>query len=484
MSEVKADDLTEINTAEDVFALYEGSGQNAKGGLEVELSYFNPESENLDVMSLEQNEEVRQNALKALVDGDWVHNEPTSEVLEVASNADSYANIKKVLDDTNAKMRVMCKEGEKLGLKRSYFQELPERTYEDLLSRIVDVERYNVMYVPYREDMRSCVQYFAVCKSNQVSVSYYDMDHMLLNVRRLYTLAPFLFLLTDNSTGFTEGKPFSGHAGMYLRHYGLLEGRGNVIPYVFKAKSGEEYVARHIEHVMNNPLFMYYNRDGSLTGVPSGDWSVTFNSLKERGLNIASNYYLAQSVLWPDVKIAALKDSSGSVFGHRYEARMFGVGLHQHQTGFIITMALAFHPDFGQKVDALLERYGFDASDLPAMYDLVLKSYAAAREHDGAFFDVAYGTGTLAEFAKDFADLIEPVAQEMGVTDEAQPMLTIMRTGCTDGKVNRILFPTLDEVLAFQREYDCSIFDNFNQSAHSLFERELSAAGGCKAAAG
>ena len=60
-------------------------------------------------------------------------------------------------------------------------------------------ERYQIMYAPYREDMTKCVQYFAVCKSNQVSVSHSDPDHLLKNLRRLYMLAPFLFMATENS---------------------------------------------------------------------------------------------------------------------------------------------------------------------------------------------------------------------------------------------------------------------------------------------
>ncbi len=471
MSEVNANDLTLISHADDVFDLYTGS-PSKKAGIEVELAFFNPETNDLDVMSLPQNKVLKNSAMAVYPEVDWVHNEPTSELLEVASQAHSYDNGRAVLDDTNDKIKILSDKAAALGLKRSYFQELPERTADDLLSRIVNVERYNIMYNPYREDMKKCVQYFAVCKSNQVSVSHLSLDHLLENVRRLYMLAPFLYMLTDNSTGFSEGQAFSGHAGMSLRHNGLLEGRGGVLPYVFTAQSGEELVSNHVNHVMNNPLFMYYNQDGSLTGVPSGDWGVTFETLKERGLNIASNYYLAQSLLWPDVKIATLKDDGGAVNGHRFEARMFGVGLHQHQTAFIITSALAFHETFGQEVNDLLEKYGFGGA-LQDTYSTTLEAYSSARNHDGKFFEINYGTGHMANFAKEFADLIEGAAEDMGMAEEAQAMLNICRTGCTDGKVNRVLFPTLDDVLNIQKSYDPDIFNNPNQSARMAFEKEL-----------
>ncbi|PCI55428.1 MAG: hypothetical protein COB36_07335 [Alphaproteobacteria bacterium] len=483
MSEVNATDLTEINSADDMFALYAGSGDNAKAGIEVELAFVNPQKSDLPVMSFSQNDALKKAAEKALPREDWIHNEPTSELLEVVSSAVPFSQTKDVLKDINNKIKILSDIALGQGLKRSYFQELPDRTADDLLSRIMDVERYKIMYAPYRADMKKCVQYFAVCKSNQVSVSAYNMDHMLENVRRLYLLSPFLFLLTDNSVGFSEGEPFAGHAGMALRHNGLLEGRGGVLPYAFTAESGEEFIASHIDHVMNNPLFMYYDRQGNLARVPSGDWSVTLNSLKERGLNIASNYYLSQSLLWPDVKIATLKNADDEVNGHRFEARMFGVGVHQHQSAFILTAGLAFNQSFAQGVDALLAQYGFTDDDLASSYALLLKSYKAAREHNGQFFDIEYGTGTMAEFAKDFANLVEVLANEEGLTDEVAPILTICRTGCTDAKVNRLLCPTLADVIEFQRTHDAGIFDNSNRCARMIFEEELAQAGTCASVA-
>lgn len=478
MSEVNANDLTEITKADDVFDLYAGAGNNAKSGIEVELTFVNPDDKDLSVMSLCQNRVLKNSAVAALPEDDWVHNEPTSELLEVASKAYDFSDAKKVLAETNNKIKILSEKALGLGLKRSYFQELPDRTADDLLSRIVDVERYKAMYAPYREDMKKCVQYFAVCKSNQVSVSPYNMDHMLENVRRLYILAPFLFMLTDNSSGFSEGSPFSGNAAMALRHQGLTEGRGGVLPYVFSAQSGEEFIGNHIDHVMNNPLFMYYDQEGGLNKVPSGDWGVTFNTLKDRGLNIASNYYLAQSVMWPDVKIATLKDDEGAVFGHRYEARMFGVGVHQHQTAYLITSGLAFNKNFAAGVDELLERYGFNGRDLQNTHALVLASYASARNHNGKFMDVAFGNGKMAGFAKDFAALAEDLAIEIGMEDQMQPLSTICRTGCTDGKVNGRLFPTLDFIKDQQRYHDPAIFYDPNKCALEIFSKDT--AGTCR----
>ena len=171
--------------------------------------------------------------------------------------------------------------------------------------------------------------------------------------------------------------------------------------------------------------------------------------------------------MWPDVKVATLKDTQGAVTGHRYEARMFGVGMHQHQSAYIITSALAFDAAFASQVDELLERY--DLVD----FSSVLTAYDNARNHNGAFFYVAYGNGKMADFARDFADLLEPIVEEAGLIDEAQPLLRICRSGCSDAKVNRFLFPTLKDVQAFQKSYDSSIFDDSNQCAAMVFERDI-----------
>ncbi len=479
MSEVNARDLRIINNKDDIIDTYEGAGKNAKTGIEVELAFFDPK--NMNPMSIPQNK-VLKNAALAALPGDWVRNEPSSEMLEVNSIATGSNHLKSVLNDTNTKIKLLNEKAQGIGLKRSYFQELPEKTAADFLQNIMPIDRYQAFFVPPRPDMMGFATYFTICKSNQISVSYKDYDHLLANVRRLYLLAPFLFLLTDNSAAFSAGKKFTGHSGMMYRHNGLLEGRGGVPPYVFTARNGEEFIQNHIDHVFNIPLYVYYDEEGNLHRIPTKEWS-SVNKLKEKGLNIASNYHLAETVLWPDVKIAALKDEDGNVNGHRYEARMLGVGAHQHQTSFLITSALAFNPVFAEKIDRLLADYGFDMKDLPEAHKNLDTAYENARNHDGQFFDIAYGTGSMAEFASEFATLIQDAYTGEGFDDELAPLLSICRTGCVDGKVNRLLFPTLEDILKFQREHDPDLLNNPNTCAHMLFKKEIKeiAPAGCSA---
>ena len=147
---------------------------------------------------------------------------------------------------------------------------------------------------------------------------------------------------------------------------------------------------------------------------------------------------------------------------------MFGVGIHQHQTALLITASLAFNADFARKTDALLKSFGFCVSD-PAKCSKVLSAaYAAAREHGGKFFDIEYGTGNMQDFALKFADLLEEAYQGQNFSAELAPALFICRTGHTDGKVNRAMFPTLERSMDFQKSYDPGYFQDPNLCAHMI----------------
>lgn len=470
MSEVNANDLRQINNIDDVLHTYEGAGDEAMTGIEVELAYFDPETPDLTPMTVPQNKVVK-NATNTECSGDFARNEPTSEMLEIGSAPGKPEDLKSIINDTNRKIACLTQKAADIGLKRSYFQDLPNKTAKQLLQNVVPVERYQAFFEPPRSDMEAIAAYFSVCKSNQVSVSYHDHAHLLANIRRLYALAPVIFMLTDNGSGFDEGQAYSGHAGM--KHRAALKTRGGCPDYVFTAKTGEEYIHEHIQNVMSNPLFVYYDNEGKLIRLPAGTWE-SFDSLTAKGLNTATNYYFSESILWPDVKIAALKNVADEVINHRYEARMIGVGIHQHVSALLIIAGLAFNPLFAEKTDHLLAQFGFDWKDPSATKANLQNAYTNAREHNGAFLGIAYGNAQMIDFTKKFSDLIEGAYLGTSLENEILPITSIARTGCTDAKINRLMFDNLDKVIAHQRDYDPAILEDTNQCAHMLFEKSLS----------
>jgi hypothetical protein len=220
-------------------------------------------------------------------------------------------------------------------------------------------------------------------------------------------------------------------------------------------------------------MYVYYNAEGELLRIPSGKWT-SFNELRAQGLNTATNYFFAETILWPDVKIAALKDAQEEVVGHRYEARMFGVGAWQHQGAYLITTALAFNDGFARGVNDLLGVFGFDMVKAETARAPVKAAYEAAREHGGQFFEVPYGSGTMQEFAVHFADLLEGAFAGGEFEDDIRPILDICRSGCTDGKVNRALFKTLEDMACQQLSYDHDMLLNPLNTARDLYDEEIS----------
>jgi len=469
MSQVNAADFRIISSADDVIENYAGAGQDAKMGVEVELAFFDPAVPDLPSMNVAQNEALSAEGT-ARYKGDWIRIEPTAETMEINSAACTFDKLPKILADTQDKIGKLTALAAEMGLKRSFFSDLPDKTHLELLQNVVNVDRYEAFFKPPREDMMDIAAYFSVCKSNQVSVSYRDPDHMLGNVRRLYALAPFLFMMSDNTSGFAEGQPVTYHHGMHYRRH--LHGRGGCPCYVFSAQSGEEYLDAHIHHVMNNPLYVYYDEAGILHRIPSGVW-MTMNTLKEQGLNTASNFHLSESILWPDVKLAALKNKDEQVVAHRYEARMFGVGLHQHNSAALIVGALAFDEDFAAKIDELLASFGFDFAKEEETRLLVRESYMAAYQHNNQYFEIAYGNGRMSDFAQRFADILEGAADKHDFSEMAAPILKICRSGMTDAKVNHLLLPTLQDVRDLQKSYDPALFENPYKCNADIFADRL-----------
>ncbi len=466
MAKINPKDMRLINTSEDVIESYCCSGEDAMIGTEVELCFFDPESQDLAMMSPEQNEVAMAASVVAYPAGSFNH-EPASDLLEANSAPGFFDDLQPVFDDIAAKMRTLTQESARLGLKRSYFQGLPHVSAQTFLDNIVNVERYQAFFDPPRADMMDIAAYFTVTKSTQVSISYKDYEHMHRNVRQLYLLAPFLFLMSDNGAGFDEGQRFTGHAGM--RHREALEGRGRFPPYIFSAENGEQYIGAHIDHVMHNRMYVYYDADGVLQRLPSGTWWNFEKDLKPRGLNTVANYYLSQSILWPDVKLASLRDADGNVSQHRYEARMFGVGMHQAQTALLITGALGFDDDFAEKVGGLLRDYGMCLNEAPVCIEALTRNYEAAQNHGGKFFDIAYGKGTMTDFARDFGTLLGASKAATLYPDQIVPALDICESGWPDGRVNQALFADLDAVKGHLRDHDGALFDNPNQNARMVF---------------
>lgn len=440
--------------AEDVRALYAPAGAgNGKVGLEVELAFFFRDTGAF--MDREAHARLMHGAAER---GVTLNVEPFCDGVEIATLAAPFARVGAVIGDAQRQIGVAMEAARALGLKRSFFEHSPQVSPDDLLRNIVDIERFRTFFDPPRPDMTGIARYFVGSKSTQVSVSYETEDHLMRNMRRLAFLAPFLFLLCENTCRFYEGReePADVHPGMDYR--AALGKLGGIPDYVFTARTGAEMVDAHIKSVFDAPLFTFFDESGKQRRLPDREWT-SFRALAERGLNTERNYFLAQSTLWRDIAIRPLRDAAGNTTGHRLEARMFGVGMHQHATAAMITGGLAFDEKVAAETDRLLERFGFHIEEPGRSRAALDEAYRAARNRGGRFFGIACGTGIMADFARDFAAIMEAA---FGDDTHVAPLLHICRTGMTDSRVNRERFGSLREIAAFQKSYDESWFDGFS----------------------
>ena len=124
MSQVNSSDFTLISSSDDVIGTYDGAGGDSKMGVEVELAFFDAENPALPPMNVAQNEALHE-AMAKQGDHAWLRKEPSAETVEINSIAADFSHIKDVLDDTQDKIRRLMQAAQDLGVKRSFFSDLP-----------------------------------------------------------------------------------------------------------------------------------------------------------------------------------------------------------------------------------------------------------------------------------------------------------------------------------------------------------------------
>lgn len=454
-----------ISSIDDVWHLYQGVGQGqGKMGTEIELAFFDAQS--LAFMTKTQKKELIK---AAAAKGADLNEEPFCDGLEVCSIADSFENIQNILDDTHRKIVLTVDLAAEAGLKRSFFEQSPQVKTNDLLNNIIDNPRYQAFFVPVRADIDAIARYFVSSKSVQASVSYETPDHLLENIRALNYLAPFLFMLTANNAPYLNNDPekINYLAGMNYRH--ALGHLGGVPDYIFSAKDGEDLLRQHIETVLSTRVFSIFDHDGKQVKTPENQWK-SLRDLESEGLNTEQNYFQVQSMLWRDIAIKPFKDAQGQLSQHRYEARMFGVGMHQHVTASIITGGLAFNSEYHRAVTDLLGKFGFLASQPETTKERLSDAYKNARIHNNKFFDVAYGTGTMRSFAKEFGQITQSLLTDRYLQDSMAPMLYICETGNSDAKAHHDYLCNLEMVKDQQRAHDNQDINNPALTAGLYYE--------------
>lgn len=452
MTDVVKNKAARISSAEDALRLFQPPPESYTGkvGIEVEMALYRAGAQKPEIPAAEDMLAMHA-ALKAAGHDAQLE---AAGVLEYASPPAALSgSLAPLAARIKADLQAFEEEAAARGFSRAPFSILPTTTTDEALANRVPRERLEASLAAIRAvfDPRM-IAVPLLTTGVQTSFSPKDTGEMFRMAHRGYALTPLLIAAMNSSAGYVEGDDtrIAHHPrGKYYEMYGASGGLSQAF---LKAASPEEFVRNHVEAVFDAPMFFAYDHDGSL--IRSGaDDVLTFRKLIDRGLNTQSNFELAETFLYNDIKICNLRDATGNVVGKRLEVRAADSGMHQPVSTLLLTAALVPDGKTAEKFDALLKEYGFTgvpAQDAP----LLQAARDAAVNHGGKFMDVAFGkdpkTGlprSLREFAADVAGLVVAhFEKDKALAADVSKLADVLLSGNCDAKIFAAQYRSLAEV--------------------------------------
>ncbi len=445
-----------IQTIDDLRAYYQGTDTNdalntPKIGAEIEFALC--KQKGLSPLSFEDNAKLVKQAKENHI---GIRNEPPTTAIEIASPAFEVDELKSLIKTINDQIETLVQLSIENDLVLSPFGQIPDIAMEDL--KIVDLPRYQTFFVPRRKDIFHIYRFFTSCMSIQTSISYRNTDHLLKIIRMATALEPILFLSTDGSSRFMEGKEI-----FHTQNIGQKDKlhRNSGIPdFYYSAENGQELIDHHIKFSLEHRhVFTYFNHDGELTRLPPEQW-LSFNDLETLDLGPKNliNYMQLQSQHWRRAcNISTVLDEQNALLGHRAEIVSWQTGLlHQRATALALSHLIAFDDTFYEETSVLLQDFGIDLSNLEGSRDTMEGNFKTACYHNNRYHDLQFGYFTIKDFTQKWAEIIEKASKANNLEKELTPILHILKTGRPDWLVYREKFKTLAQT----NDY----LSNFNQN--------------------
>jgi hypothetical protein len=445
MTDVQKTNLKKISSFEDALPLYAPPPKRYTGkiGAEVEMPLVKP---GLSKPALPTALEMQALQKKMKDMGYDAQLEPAG-VIEYASPALQNDDVAALLRAVKKDIAVFDKAANDEGFTRPQFSIVPTTTREEALGNMVSRERLQVSLKAMQEIFdENTLRLPMLTSSVQTSFSPEDPEQMFRMVKRAYALTPLLMASCNASSNYImdEDKKLDYlPRGKYYLGYGEA---GGVSPAFLKSSTGDEFIRNHIEAVFNAPMHFAYNAEGGLIPA-SKENRITYAKLVEQGLGTQSNYELAETFLYNDVKICNLRDEAGKAIGKRMEVRGADSGYDQPVMAILLTAALVPDGKAADDFDALLKDYGFTGNPKQDA-DLYLKSRDAAVNNGGKFMDVTFGTGRLRDFAADVAGILVNAYDGKIPAKDMERLTDVLMTGNCDGKIFAEKFANLAEVTA------------------------------------
>lgn len=447
MTDVKKDKNSLLASVDAARMLYTAppAGYTGKMGVEVEMALYSVDAQgHISIPTVAQmaalHADLRARGFDAQLEA--------AGVLEYASQPAHVADCGALLAQVGDDLDVFAAAVRDAGLTIAPYSIVPTTTREEALEKMAQRERL-VTSIGAMHDIfpRQTVEIPLLTAGIQTSFSPRDADDMFDMMRRAYLITPLLIALSNSSAGFVKNEDTPMQQNYRMRLYDGYGAAGGISPAFIAATDGDSLIDAHINAVFNAPMHFAYRPDGTLEAA-SPDNPLTFAGLMARGWNTQSNYELAESFLYNDIKICNLRDADGAVVGKRIEVRAADAGPCENVARAVL-LAASVVPD-GPMADAFEEvcaRYGFIGA--PAdMAELLAFSRDAAINHNGNFMNVPFGTGMMRDFAADVARIIaRGHAANMQIDVAAlDDLCTALVTGACPAAATAGKFKTLDAV--------------------------------------
>ncbi|MFN7114077.1 MAG: hypothetical protein ACK4PK_06925 [Alphaproteobacteria bacterium] len=452
MTDVQKNNTRLIASIDDARRLYAPppSEFTGKMGVEVEMPLIDARRGKPEVPPAAEMEKLQAVLRKKGFDAQL---EPAG-VLEYASPAttpDAPA-VSRLVNILREELATFTNTAEEAGFTRVPFSIVPTTTEQDALDKIVSRPRLQVSIGAMKEIFPSDTLRLPLLTSAvQVSFSPKNENEMFDMARRAYALTPLLMAACNTLSGYVAGE--DEKLGILPRaQYYLGYGRAGGLSEAFlKAANGKEFIDGHIREVFDAPMHFAYDKDGNLFPA-SREKPITFAGLIAEGLNTQSNYELAETFLYNDIKICNLRDDAGNVVGKRMEVRGADSGIDQPVMAALLSAAIVPAGPQAKAFDALLADYGFTgnpANDAP----LYKSARAAVVGHGGKFMDVDFGKDPQTGAARSLRDFAADVANIVATRYENQPelaadvsrLVNVLLTGDCDAKLFSQKFDTLKD---------------------------------------
>lgn len=429
MTEVRKDDKRLIHSPADVHAQYAGNGLPAAAqtiGMETEICLYHraPHGRLRGASARECF-----NLVAGLTAAGYPAQLEMASALEYASPAFGVTDLARMNATVSQDYAVFLQAIAAAGLSVGTAQ-LPFATLETARANLVDRERARGLVEGMsRFKHPSFLKVTLLCTSTQVSLSYADADDLYQTLAIGYALSPVIFALFADHPAFVDGGKDTRATHPRAAWYGDFGAVGGIPDSFLQASDGADFIRRHAEQVFANEMLFYYDAEGTVVWPEK---PLPFRDLATIGLNTQSNYDLAESFLYHDLKVCNIRDENGVPTGKRVEFRGFDGGTLGALTAHGFIGLLLRDPPTTNTLQHLLRRYGMTPDCADFAENLVTAREAAAH-HGGKFMDVRYGRGNLKAFCAELAEVLYHAAssQPALLTGPLQTLLGVARTGCS-----------------------------------------------------